>query len=309
MNPTMYRQPRRAAIITDANEDIHTAFLLRRRRKIQFILTLFLALLSLTTCIFLLYLLNKEKEAVGSSTITKESHSPDYLCPDAVSLQSSIAEKVLRLHIRANSDLPCDQEVKLRVRDSVCSYLTIHMDAATKDEAKLWISEHMDEIISVAQKTLSQSGYDYPVSAKLTTANFPLRSYEDFFLPAGIYEALQIELGTGEGQNWWCILFPTLCLNNALVVREPDNIKTEPPTVPLQTTTGDSAPLQPAGTNLPNSAPAWATTASLSQKCEETTESARKLAEILEQNEFEAIQREHEKITFRFRILDLLREW
>ncbi|MDO4317719.1 MAG: stage II sporulation protein R [Lachnospiraceae bacterium] len=258
----MYRQPRRAAIVSNVkDEEIHNAFLLRRRKKIQIVLTVVLALFSLSACVFFLYLLNQEPQTTAdSSAVSGTVHSRDYLCPDAVDLQSSIAEKVLRLHIRANSDVDCDQEVKLQVRDAVCAYLTLHMDAKTKEEAKAYLSAHLEDVVRVADETLARAGYSYRASAQLTTVSFPLRQYEDFFLPAGPYDTLQIELGTGEGQNWWCILFPTLCLNNALVVERPDK----------------------------------------------TSLSAQKLAVSLEEKEFEAIQTEHEKITFRFRFLDLL---
>lgn len=308
MNETMYRQPRRAAIITDANEDIHTAFLLRRRRKIQFILTMFLAVLSLSVCVFLLFLLNEEKEAVDSpAAITSAEHLPDYLCPDAVSLQTSIADKVLRLHIRANSDLPCDQEIKLKVRDAVCSYLTLHMNAGSKDEAKDWINKHMSEIIDIAQTTLSRSGYNYTVSAKLTNANFPLRQYEDFFLPAGIYEALQIELGSGEGHNWWCILFPTLCLNNALVLNESTEPAAEAPLLPSATSGPIFRPNQNA--SLGQTFQPFPGIGTDSMNPEPATESSQKLADALEAKEYDAIRCDRQKITFRFRILDLLRDW
>ncbi len=258
----MYRQPRRAAIVSNARDDeIHTAFLLRRRKKLQIVLTIVLTLLSVGFCIFFLYLLGEEPQKTTGADAPCAAYADDYLCPDAIGLQEEIAKKVLRLHIRANSDTTCDQQIKLRVRDAVCAYLALHMDAKTKEEAQQYISKHLSDIISVADETLANAGSNYRASACLTTVNFPLRQYEDFFLPAGDYDALQIELGSGEGENWWCILFPTLCLNNALVIRHPDK----------------------------------------------TSLSAQKLAVSLEEKEFEAIQTEHEKITFRFRFLDLLR--
>lgn len=132
-------------------------------------------------------------------------------------LQPSIASKILRFHVLANSDMEQDQAVKERVRDAVGLYLKPLLEEAEDlEETKQIVDENMDDIIAVAERTLQENGYDYSVSARITRTDFPEKSYGMYTFPAGEYEALQIVLGEGEGQNWWCVLYPNMCFRGSV---------------------------------------------------------------------------------------------
>ena len=132
-------------------------------------------------------------------------------------LQPSIASKILRFHVLANSDMQEDQAVKERVRDAVGLYLKPLLEEAEDlEETKQIVDENMDDIIAVAERTLQENGYDYSVSARITRTDFPEKSYGMYTFPAGEYEALQIVLGEGEGQNWWCVLYPNMCFRGSV---------------------------------------------------------------------------------------------
>ncbi|MDW7651927.1 MAG: stage II sporulation protein R [Bacillota bacterium] len=119
---------------------------------------------------------------------------------------------LLRLHVRANSDSPADQALKYQVRNAVLDVLNHHLEAAgSAARAEEDIQSALPEVLLAAQNTVTGAGYDYPVSASLGEADFPTRVYGDKVYRAGTYRALQIYLGEGRGQNWWCVLFPPLC--------------------------------------------------------------------------------------------------
>ena len=122
------------------------------------------------------------------------------------------ASAYLRVHIRANSNSAQDQEVKYKVRDAVVKYLTpIVAECRTKEEAIKSIRSHLDGAAQVADQTLKSYGYTYGARASLRQEEFPTRVYKDATLSAGVYDALILELGTGEGDNWWCVVYPPLC--------------------------------------------------------------------------------------------------
>ncbi len=128
--------------------------------------------------------------------------------------QSLLADKVIRLHVVAHSDSAEDQALKLKVRDQILTeaegFLTADcgLDAALRS-----IGEHIPRIKSAAEETVRQAGYDYPVAVSLEDTWFPTRQYTDFAFPAGNYTALRVVIGEGTGQNWWCVVFPPLCLS------------------------------------------------------------------------------------------------
>ena len=131
-------------------------------------------------------------------------------------LQPAIAEKILRFHVLANSDAKDDQNVKLKVRDAVGHMLGQKLKKVTdRAQTEKIVQDHMDEIIETAEKTLHKNGYTYGVRARLANVDFPVKTYGDYTFPAGKYRALQITLGKGEGHNWWCVLFPQLCIGTA----------------------------------------------------------------------------------------------
>jgi len=132
-------------------------------------------------------------------------------------LQPAIASKILRFHVLANSDDEADQAVKEEVRDAVGTYLQpLLAESDNLEETKNIIKENMEEIIFISQETLAKNGYDYEVTAHITKTDFPEKSYGAYSFPKGEYEALQIIIGEGEGQNWWCVLYPNMCFRGAV---------------------------------------------------------------------------------------------
>jgi stage II sporulation protein R len=137
-------------------------------------------------------------------------------------LQQGIAEEVLRFHVLANSDREEDQAVKYLVRDEVLEWLNVQMEETTagsemdRETELQFLSAHLDEIESVADRVLAQNGFSYTAHAQLESCYFPARTYGDCTFPAGWYEALRILLGEGQGQNWWCVLYPRLCFTDCL---------------------------------------------------------------------------------------------
>lgn len=130
----------------------------------------------------------------------------------ASSVSSDIADNVFRLHIIANSDTDEDQNLKLIVRDNILNYMKeIASSVSSKEEAVEIITSHLDDFYNIAIDTIRNAGYDYDVSLSVGQFDFPTKEYGDISLPAGIYDALRIEIGEAQGHNWWCVMFPTLC--------------------------------------------------------------------------------------------------
>lgn len=125
----------------------------------------------------------------------------------------TLSDRLIRLHVVANSDQAEDQRVKLLVRDAVLQTAEeLCAGAETADEASTRLCVHLGAIEEAANEVLRQNGVDQPAKVELTNAYFPTRRYESFSLPAGTYRTLRITLGAGEGHNWWCVVFPALCL-------------------------------------------------------------------------------------------------
>jgi len=132
-------------------------------------------------------------------------------------LQPSIASKILRFHVLANSDSIEDQSVEEEVRDAVGLYLQpLLKDAESLEETKNIVDKNIQQIIGVAENTLAEKGYDYTVSAHITRTDFPEKTYGAYTFPRGEYEALQIIIGEGEGKNWWCVLYPNMCFRGSV---------------------------------------------------------------------------------------------
>lgn len=126
--------------------------------------------------------------------------------------QESISGSLVRLHVLAVSDDSNEQRIKLNVRDRVLSYISPKLeDAESPDEAKRIISSELDGIKSAAETAAEGR----PVKVTLTQEYYPTRDYGSFSLPAGRYESLRVILGEGEGHNWWCVVFPPLCISAA----------------------------------------------------------------------------------------------
>ena len=121
----------------------------------------------------------------------------------------------LRVHIRANSNSNEDQSVKYKVRDGVVEFLTpVVANCETKAAAIEKIGENLAGIEKVAERVLKENGFSYGARASIRKEEFPTRVYENVTLAAGVYDALILELGTGAGDNWWCVVYPPLCFTS-----------------------------------------------------------------------------------------------
>lgn len=132
--------------------------------------------------------------------------------------QEKLADEVFRFHVLANSDSKNDQELKLKVRDGVLSYMKEYIGIDSMpgcQSVKARVSEHLSEIENVALQVIRSEGYDYSVTARVTECYFPDRRYGDVLFPKGYYDALRVEIGAAAGHNWWCVLYPSLCFTDA----------------------------------------------------------------------------------------------
>lgn len=121
-------------------------------------------------------------------------------------------EEYFRIHIRANSNSSADQNVKYIVKDSVVDFLIpILSEAETKEEAENLMNEQLENIEAVANDVLMQNGFSYKSKAYISFEEFPTREYDDLVLEEGFYDALILALGTGKGDNWWCVVYPPFC--------------------------------------------------------------------------------------------------
>lgn len=126
---------------------------------------------------------------------------------------SNIKDSVLRLHVLANSDSDEDQALKLKVRDAVLAEGgEIFEGASTLREAETAACANIERFTQIAEETIRSEGYDYSVTVQLAKTEFNTRVYGDVTLPAGVYDAVEVIIGSGEGKNWWCVMFPPLCL-------------------------------------------------------------------------------------------------
>lgn len=130
--------------------------------------------------------------------------------------KQQLKDDLIRLHVIANSDSEEDQALKLRVRDAVVSYLTpLTQNLSGKEEAMSVLYDNLAAIQEVASQVLEIAGTPYNADVSLTQEKYGKRVYDSFSLPSGIYDSLQIKIGTAEGKNWWCVVFPSLCLSAA----------------------------------------------------------------------------------------------
>ena len=135
--------------------------------------------------------------------------------------EAAIYDNVLRLHVLANSDSSEDQALKLEVRDRILEETaTLFKDCKTKDEAREAVESNLDKIREIAEQTVREAGYDYSVSVSLGEEEYPTKNYEECCFPAGEYLSLRVMIGEAEGENWWCVLFPPLCIDAAGESRE-----------------------------------------------------------------------------------------
>ncbi len=122
----------------------------------------------------------------------------------------------LRIHVRANSNTQIDQSIKYKVKDEVVKYITPYVaECVDKPTAMKVISGILPELEEVCDRVLKSEGFNYVSKASVRAEEFPTRVYGDLTLETGVYDALIIELGTGKGDNWWCVIYPPLCFTSS----------------------------------------------------------------------------------------------
>lgn len=141
-------------------------------------------------------------------------------------MQEELAQEVFRFHVLANSDSREDQDLKLKVKDAIVTYMKKALpDADSAKETKAWVRRHQEELLQEAKRVIWEEGYDYSVRAQIGPCKFPDKTYGDITFPAGTYEALEILIGEASGQNWWCVLYPNLCFVDAVNAVVPEEGK------------------------------------------------------------------------------------
>ncbi|ALB48246.1 stage II sporulation protein R [Clostridium beijerinckii] len=123
-----------------------------------------------------------------------------------------VKDSLIRFHVIANSDNDDDQQLKLKVKNRVIDYLYPYLNSSQSlDESRKIIKDRMEDVKTLAQQVIKDNNYDYDVKVELSRENFPDKSYGNITLPQGNYEAFRIIIGSGQGRNWWCVMFPPLC--------------------------------------------------------------------------------------------------
>ena len=125
---------------------------------------------------------------------------------------NDIKDKLIRFHVIANSDTDEDQNLKLKVRDKVVEALSEKLSNVNSlEEAENVLKENIDYVNEIAKEVIEENNYTYEVNTMLSYENFPDKVYGDYVFPQGNYEAFRVIIGEGKGQNWWCVMFPSLC--------------------------------------------------------------------------------------------------
>lgn len=136
-----------------------------------------------------------------------------FWCGSLLADRQQLNEKLIRLHVVANSDSEEDQKVKLQVRDAIISGIQSDLaKVADIEEARTYLQENLPKLQKIANDVLERAGFEEEAVVSLCREVFDTRIYDTFTLPAGVYEALRITIGEGQGKNWWCVAFPSLCL-------------------------------------------------------------------------------------------------
>lgn len=141
-------------------------------------------------------------------------------------VSEEISNSVFRLHVIANSNSVEDQELKYKVRDSLLEYMnSLCSNVSSKQEAISIAKNNIKDFEDIAQKVVLENGYDYPISVEIGQYDFPTKEYGDVSLPAGMYDALRVKIGSATGRNWWCVMFPPLCFVDVSSGVVPDSSK------------------------------------------------------------------------------------
>ena len=147
-----------------------------------------------------------------------------FSCTYFAGAAQSVREDVVRLHILANSDSEKDQNIKLKIRDALLEKNTLILsDGVNQDNAVEYFELSKDELLETARGVLRKNGFDYDVKVYLEKEYFETREYDELIFPAGEYTALKVVLGEGKGRNWWCVMFPPLCVPAADDIKVKNN--------------------------------------------------------------------------------------
>lgn len=139
-----------------------------------------------------------------------------------------ISHRVLRLHVLANSDSDEDQALKLKIRDRILEEgKELFSSTDNLEEAEQVAAQNLERLQTAAQEEVYRQGYDYPVQIELAEMYFTTREYDTVTLPAGTYNALRVTIGNGQGKNWWCVLFPPMCVAASTEEVQLDTVLTE----------------------------------------------------------------------------------
>ncbi len=163
-------------------------------------------IISIVVTIFFIVILLVKVQGVEAANFISENKMSDN-----VSIED-ISGKLIRFHVIANSDSEKDQNLKLKVRDKVLEYVQpLLKDSKNIEESREILNRENEKVLEIAREVIKENGYDYSVESTLDKENFPVKTYGNITLPQGKYEAYRIIIGTGEGQNWWCVMFPPIC--------------------------------------------------------------------------------------------------
>lgn len=136
-------------------------------------------------------------------------------------LSGTPGESIIRLHILANSDSADDQQLKLAVRDRILREVTALCGETVRPDK--YLIGHQDEVRAIAEDEIRAHGYAYPVTVEYGRFYFPVKQYDNYVFPAGMYDGMRILIGSGAGQNWWCVMYPPLCFTSETKGSVPDD--------------------------------------------------------------------------------------
>ena len=132
-------------------------------------------------------------------------------------VQNDLSNCVIRFHVKANSDTIPDQNLKLKVKDNVVGYMNQHSSEFTSlEDAKQFIASHDKDLKEIANTVIKNNGYDYAISSSFGLDDFPVKKYGDMSFPSGTYLSYTMYIGSGEGHNWWCVMYPNMCFEGSM---------------------------------------------------------------------------------------------
>lgn len=147
---------------------------------------------------------------------------------DECLVQAGIASNIIRFHVRANSDTDTDQQLKIKVKNEVVSYIKPFLENSPSiDISREILSQHIEDIKDIALDTIHKEGFNYNVNVYFEQSYFPMKTYADVTFPPGEYEAFRIDIGEANGKNWWCVLYPPLCFVDSVYGELPESSREE----------------------------------------------------------------------------------